>query len=99
VTGNGFTARDGGVVEVSGRMTFQTVPQFLAHTDEWLRSGTGKVTIDMHGVTLADSAGLALMLEWLEMARAAKREIVFTNIPEQTRDLIHVNGLQRVFNT
>ncbi len=96
---NGFTARDGGVFEASGRMTFQTVPQFLAHSEEGLRRATGKVTIDMRGVTLADSAGLALMLEWLEMATAAKREIVFTNIPEQTRDLIHVNGLQQVFGT
>ena len=97
MTGNGFAARDAGVFEVSGQITFQTVPQFLAHTDEWLQSGADKVTIDMRGVTLADSAGLALMLEWLEMAQAAKREIVFTNIPDQTRDLIHVNGLQRVF--
>jgi phospholipid transport system transporter-binding protein len=99
VSGNGFTPRDDGVFEVSGQMTFQTVPQFLARTDEWLGSGQGKATLDMRGVTLVDSAGLALMLEWLEMARAAKREIVFTHIPEQTRDLIHVNGLQRVFNT
>lgn len=97
MTDNGFTARDNGLFEVSGRMTFQTVPQFMAHTHEWLQGGSGQVTVDMHGVTLADSAGLALMLEWLQMARAAKREIVFTHIPDQVRDLIHVNGLQRVF--
>ena len=78
-------------------MTFQTVPLFLAHTHEWLQGGPGKVTIDMHGVTLADSAGLALMIEWLQMARAAKREIAFTHIPDQTRDLIRVNGLQKLF--
>jgi phospholipid transport system transporter-binding protein len=97
VTENGFTARDDGVFEVSGRVTFQTVPQFLAQTDKWLHSGAGKVTIDLHGVTLADSAGLALMIEWLERARAAKRDIVFTRIPDQVRDLIRVNGLTQVF--
>jgi phospholipid transport system transporter-binding protein len=48
-------------------------------------------------VTLTDSAGLALMIEWLQLARAAKHEIVFTNIPEQMRDLIRVNGLTQVF--
>jgi len=96
VTGDGFSARDDGVFEVSGRLTFQTVPEFLARTGDSLKSGTGQITIDMHGVTLADSAGLALMLEWLEMAGAAKREIVFTRIPAQVRDLIHVSGLQRV---
>lgn len=94
---NGFTVRDNGVFEVSGQVTFQSVPQFLAHTDKWLRAGSGKATIDMHGVTLADSAGLALMLEWQQLARAAGREIVFTSIPDQVRDLIRVNGLQKVF--
>ncbi len=98
MTENGFTARDKGVVEVSGRLTFQTVPQFLSRAHEWLQGGTGPVTIDMHGVELADSAGLALMLEWMQMAHAAKREIVFTHIPDQMRNLIHVNGLQQVFN-
>lgn len=98
MTENGFTARDDGVFEVSGRLTFHTVPRFLTHTDKWLQAGTDKVTIDMHGVTLADSAGLALMIEWLERARSAKREIVFTNMPDQMRDLIRVNGLQKFFH-
>ena len=97
MTENGFTARDKGVFEVSGRLTFQTVPQFLTYTDKWLRSDAPRVSIDMHGVTLTDSAGLALMIEWLEMAHAAKREIGFTRIPDQMRDLIRVNGLTQVF--
>lgn len=97
MTENGFTARGNGAFEVSGRVTFQTVPQFLGHTDKWLQSDTSRVTIDMQGVTLTDSAGLALMIEWLQLARAAKREIVFTNIPEQMRDLIRVNGLEQAF--
>ena len=94
---NGFTVRGNSVFEVSGRVTFQTVPQFLRHTEKWLQSVAGRVTIDMQGVTLTDSAGLALMIEWLQLARAAKREIAFTNIPEQMRDLIRVNGLEQVF--
>jgi phospholipid transport system transporter-binding protein len=97
VSENGFKARDNGVFEVSGQVTFQSVPQFLAHTDKWLQGGTGKVTIDMHGVTLADSAGLALLIEWLQLARSAQREIVFTHMPDQMRDLIRVNGLTQVF--
>jgi phospholipid transport system transporter-binding protein len=97
VTGNGFSARDRGTFALSGRMTFQTVPQFLARTDEWLKGDAGTVTIDLQGVTLADSAGLALLLEWLQHARAAGREMVFTNIPDQVRDLIRVSGLTQVF--
>lgn len=51
----------------------------------------------MGGVTQADSAGLALMIEWLQMARDGKRELVFANIPEQVSELIRVNGLQQMF--
>ena len=94
---NGIAARDNGVFEMTGQVTFQSVPQFFAHTDKWLQGGSGKVTIDMRGVTLADSAGLALMIEWQQVARSAQREIVFTHIPEQMRDLIHVNGLTQIF--
>ncbi len=97
MTENGFAARDNGVFEVSGQVTFQTVPRFFAHTDKLLQSDAKPVTIDMQGVTLADSAGLALMIEWLQLAHAANREIVFTHIPDQMRDLIRVNGLTQVF--
>jgi phospholipid transport system transporter-binding protein len=97
VSENGITTRDNGVFEVTGQLTFQSVPQFLAHSDKWLQDASGKVTIDMHGVTLADSAGLALLIEWLQLARSAQREIVFTNMPDQMRDLIRVNGLTQVF--
>jgi phospholipid transport system transporter-binding protein len=99
VSENGITSRNDGVVEVNGELTFQSVPQFLALTDNWLQAAAGKVTIDMHGVTHADSAGLALLIEWLHLARSAGREIVFTNMPEQMRDLIRVNGLMQVFGT
>lgn len=51
----------------------------------------------MQAVTLVDSAGLALMLEWLQLARTSNRDIGFTNIPGQMRDLIRVNGLEQVF--
>jgi phospholipid transport system transporter-binding protein len=97
VSENGITARDNGVFEVTGQVTFQSVPQFLSYTDKWLRGDASKVTIDMRGVTLADSAGLALLIEWLQLARFAQREIVFTNMPDQMRDLIRVNGLTQVF--
>lgn len=94
---NGFASRGGGTFEMSGRLTFQTVPQFQAHAGSLFQGDTQPVTIDMRGVTLADSAGLALMIEWLQLARAAKRQLVFTNIPEQVHHLIRVNGLTQVF--
>lgn len=94
---NGFASRGAGVFELSGRLTFQTVPRFQEHVGILLQGNAQPVTIDMQGVTLADSAGLALMIEWLQRARAVQRQIVFANIPEQVSQLIRVNGLTQVF--
>ncbi|MDH3310699.1 MAG: STAS domain-containing protein [Gammaproteobacteria bacterium] len=95
---NGLTARGDGVFEISGSLTFQTVPRFQDQAGNLLQGDAKPVTIDMKGVTQSDSAGLALMIEWLQMARTAQRELVFAHIPEQIRDLIRVNGLQQMFS-
>jgi phospholipid transport system transporter-binding protein len=97
VSENGFHARPGGGFEIRGQLTFQTVPQFFAHTQEMLGAGNGPVTVDLAGVTLADSAGIALLVEWQQQARAARRTLAFANIPEQVRKIIHVSGLQQAF--
>jgi phospholipid transport system transporter-binding protein len=97
VSENGVSARHDGVVEVSGRMTFQTVPEFVARGAKFVNGGGVSLTIDMDKVTLVDSAGVALMLEWLAQARAAKRELRFINLHEQLRHLISVSGLDKAF--
>jgi len=97
VSENGLASRGDGAFDISGRLTFDTVPRFQDQAGGLLQGNAQPVTIDMQGVTQADSAGLALMIEWLQMARAAKRKLVFANIPEQMIDLIRVNGLQRMF--
>ena len=94
---NGFASRGGGVFELSGRLTFQTVPRIQEHIGTMLQGEPQPVTIDLRGISLADSAGLALMIEWLQRARAVQREIVYANVPEQVRQLIRVNGLTQIF--
>ncbi|GMR03793.1 MAG: hypothetical protein BMS9Abin22_297 [Gammaproteobacteria bacterium] len=96
---DGFVARHDGTFAISGLLTFETVPEFLSRTSTWLSSGPEMITIDMKNVSKADSAGLALMVEWLRQAREAKRRIRFVNIPEQLNHLIRVSGLQRAFAT
>ncbi len=94
---NGFLAQADGRYAIRGKLTFQTVPQFFTHTGT-LFNGKGPVTVDLAGVTLADSAGIALLVEWRQEARAAGRTLAFANIPEQVRKIIHVSGLQQAFD-
>jgi phospholipid transport system transporter-binding protein len=96
VTTNGSVARENGAVKVAGALTFQTVPDFLARSKDWMGGGNGAATIDLGEVTRADSAGVALLLEWLRLARDHGREVRFVNAPEQLRHLIQVNGLTQI---
>jgi phospholipid transport system transporter-binding protein len=42
----------------------------------------GALVIDCKGVTISDSAGLAVLLDWLAAARAKGRSLHFTHLPQ-----------------
>jgi phospholipid transport system transporter-binding protein len=89
---------DNGTLAVSGALTFSTVPDVWQQSAEWLRRSDGPSTIDLNDLRRTDSAGLALLVEWLRLATAAGRSLRFVNIPEQVRSLIRVNGLGKALN-
>lgn len=93
-----FTARGDGAFEITGLLTFATVPELLQQSRAWLADDHRELAIDLGGVTRADSAGLALMIEWLRLARSRNRRLRFIHIPEQLQNLIRVSGLDGVFD-
>ncbi len=78
---------------VSGALTFDSVPALYNDSKGWFAAGS-ELVIDLVQVERADSAGLALMVEWLRLARLADCRLRFANIPVQVQTLIRVNGLQ-----
>ena len=78
---------------VSGPLTFDSVPAIYAASRAWF-TGRDGMTIDLADVSTADSAGLALLIEWLGTARKTGIGLQFSNIPTQMLELIRVNGLQ-----
>lgn len=77
---------------VRGELTFDTVPGLYRESAGWFE-GEGDLMISLREVTRADSAGLALLIEWLNRAQRANRSIRFLDIPAQVQTLIRVNGL------
>ena len=45
-------------------------------------SSAGRVVVDCSGVTKADSAGLAVLLDWLAWGRRNSREVTLESLPE-----------------
>ncbi|MDH4134102.1 MAG: STAS domain-containing protein [Gammaproteobacteria bacterium] len=81
------------VQPITGALTFETAPTLYHHSMAWF-AGEGELVIDLARVTRVDSAGLALLIEWLRRARAANRPLRFTGMPPQVETLVRVNGLQ-----
>jgi phospholipid transport system transporter-binding protein len=74
--------RDGAFrFHVQGEMTFTKVKELLQHSYE-LFSAVQEFEVDLSQVDHADSAGLALVLEWMAQASERNAKVVFTGIPE-----------------
>lgn len=67
---------------LTGEMTFETAERILLASEEPFEQHT-RIEVDLAGVTRADSAGLALLLEWITWANHTVREIRFLSMPER----------------
>ena len=50
--------------------------------------------VDLGGVGESDSAGLALLIEWLRGARQSQKEIRFANVPAQIEALARISEVE-----
>ncbi len=72
----------GGRFAVRGDLTFESATDILSQGTQ-LFADYERISVDMSDVGEADSAGLALLLEWVSWARHFDREIAYENIPQQ----------------
>ena len=56
--------------------------------------GQPRIEIDLSGVTAADGAGLAVLLAWVERARASGQLLNFAGLPPQLTALARVCGVE-----
>lgn len=79
-----FTIEDlgDGRFSISGEMTFETAEKML-RASERLFDEHSQIEVDLTDITDSDSAGLALLLEWVTWANHSVREIRFTGMPEK----------------
>jgi phospholipid transport system transporter-binding protein len=87
-----ITIGKGEVLRLSGDMVLASVQGLLEQTKLLLASGRYSV-IDLEEVTGVDSSGVALMLEWVELARGHGTTLQFRNVPES---LLRIARLSRV---
>jgi phospholipid transport system transporter-binding protein len=68
---------------VAGELTFATARAAREAGIVALESSRAeRIVVDCAGVTRADSAGLAVLLDWLAWGRRKSRAVSLTNLPE-----------------
>ena len=80
---------------LSGELRFDSVGSLLKVGNRVI--GEGRIAvIDLAGVSAGDSAGLALLIEWLSVARSVKRPLRYENIPSQLQQLARLSEVEEL---
>ena len=67
-----------------GPFTFVTARRAREAGLQALRgAGSGRIEIDCSGISSSDSAGMAVLLDWLATARQSGRSLHYVNLPGQ----------------
>lgn len=92
-----LTATAAGALSAQGPLTFVSARRACELGVQTLTQTAGaKLEIDCHGITLSDSAGLAVLLEWLGVARRAGRSLRYTKLPQGLAALAHISDVQEL---
>jgi len=83
-----------GQLIVDSDLTFRSIDGQTVKSFAFLQAGKD-ITIDLSRVTNADSAGLALMIEWIKYTRSHRITLHFKNIPEQLLGLAKLSDFDQ----
>ena len=91
-----FETLEGERSRVVGSLEFATVARLLPLGTTAIEGGQAAV-IDLAGVTDSDSSGLALLIEWLSVAKAAQRPLRYEKMPAQLHQLAGLSEVEGLF--
>jgi phospholipid transport system transporter-binding protein len=87
-----------GRFRVSGVLDASTAADVLEESESRFTQAP-KIDVDLGGVGESDSAGLALLIEWLRQARQSGKEIHFANVPAQIEALARISEVEDLIGT
>jgi len=86
-----------GTLSAQGPLTFANARRacelgtaLLAH------AAAGRLEIDCHGITASDSAGLAVLLEWLSVAKRTGRSLRYVRLPAGLAALARISDVEEL---
>lgn len=86
-----------GRFKVYGALNAETVTELLERSEEAFRGATS-LEVDLANVPEGDSAGLALLIEWLRLAKQHQQQVHFKNVPEPIAALARISEVENLLN-
>ena len=83
-----------GLARLDGDLTFDTCTRLYHALERHLRAGTTLERIDLSAIGSADSAGLALLLEWQAERRASGGDITVSGAPDSLVKLARLGAAE-----
>lgn len=77
----------------AGPLTFATARRASARGEAVIKAVAAAQEIDCSAVTPADSAGLAVLIDWLGVAKRTGRRLRYTQLPEGLTALASISDL------
>ena len=77
---------------IDGDLTFSSINKKTMPSFDFLKQ-SNEIQIDLRNVASTDSAGLALLLEWIKHSKLYNTKLVFIYIPHQLLTLAALSGL------
>lgn len=90
-----LSANGDGSWRIEGVLDFASVAALFGRTREVL-AGADAVTLDLSGVERANSAGVALLLEWRREARRRGIALELAGLPEAVLRVARLSGVEDV---
>jgi phospholipid transport system transporter-binding protein len=88
-----------GKVQVRGALTFATAKSARAACLRVIEiGGDSELEMDCSGVTASDSAGLAVLLDWLALAKRHGRSLRFKDLPAPIRAVARLSNVEELLN-
>jgi phospholipid transport system transporter-binding protein len=85
-----------GVYRLEDALTFATVPILRQPGLDLIASAAGDVEFDLECVPLTDSAGLALLIDWLADARSRHRTLRYLKVPQALSELAKLSDVEEL---
>ncbi|HEY3645191.1 MAG TPA: STAS domain-containing protein [Gammaproteobacteria bacterium] len=90
-----FEDLGGGRFKLSGHLGFESATRALSESHK-LFADHKKIQLDMSGVDSADSAGLALLVEWTGWAKREKRKLTLSHTHRQVIALAKISEVDKI---